>query len=219
VLERVLDFLAIIGTFAVTLQFIPLSPDLEMVRKGGYVIGGASLAAFLVFLAFVWQTERCLRIAEWTLGFLPHRTRERSLHLLRLGIEGLYVLRNPRVFPLLVGLTLVHWSMNGLGLYLAAISIPTEQPVPILASFFLLSVCALGVTLPSAPGYVGTIQYCFVLALGVFGIQREPALAASVYSLFLGHVPVTLVGFYYLGRLGLMLGSLRREAEEDREEA
>jgi uncharacterized protein (TIRG00374 family) len=217
VLERVLDFLVIIGIFAASLQFIPLSKELEVVRTGGYLIGAACAGIFLAFLGFVWQTTKAMAIAEAAFRFLPARLGAKILELIHLGVAGLYALKSPWLILWLLALTIVHWLLNGACLYLAVVSFPGGSPLPVLAAFFLLSVCALGVTLPSAPGYFGTIQYCFVLALGVFGLDKETAFAASIYSLLLGYFPVTIVGFYYLARLDLKLGTLSQKAEEEAE--
>jgi len=215
VLERVLDFLVIIGIFAGSLQFIPLPAELEVVRTGGYLIGAACVLVFLAFLGFVWQTSKAMALTEAALRFLPARLGAKILELIRLGVAGLYALKSPWLVLWLLAITIVHWLLNGACLYLAVVSFPGGSPLNVLAGFFLLSVCALGVTLPSAPGYFGTIQYCFVLALGVFSVNKETAFAASIYSLLLGYFPVTIVGFYYLARLDLKLGTLSREAEEE----
>jgi uncharacterized protein (TIRG00374 family) len=223
VLERVLDFLAIIAIFAVALQFIPTPESwtlndvekgaLRAVRQSSYFIGGICLLVFLMFVGAAWQSRRALQVAEWLLKVLPVRLRRRCLETAHLIISGLQSLRSPWVLCVLMLMTLVHWGLNGLGLYLAALSFPTDAGVPLVAALFLLSITALGVTVPSAPGYAGTIQLCFVVALGVFGVERETALAASVYAFVVGYLPVTLTGLYFLERLGLKLRTIRQEAE------
>lgn len=223
VLERVLDFLAIIAIFAVALQFIPPPESwvlndvekgaLRAVRQSSYFIGGFCLFVFLLFVGAAWEARRALRAAEWLLGLLPEALRRRCLETVHLVISGLQSLRSPWALCALMLMTLVHWGLNGLGLYLAALSFPTDTGVPVIAALFLLSITALGVTVPSAPGYAGTIQLCFVVALGVFGVERETALAASVYAFVVGYLPVTFTGLYFLERLGLNLRTIRQEAE------
>ncbi len=265
VLERLLDFLAIVGVFAVTLQFVPMSDDLQIVRKFGYVLGAGCVVLFLCFLLYVWRTEwaigmtrsacdLAIRVIRWVLTGLDaliralaahleargrssilrpvtwildklhlllarlpvwlERGRDKLLALLTLGVQGLYSLRNPKLLLVMFAVTLFHWSLNGMMLYLATISFAPDQPIPILAAFFMLGVCALGVTLPSAPGYVGTTQICFRVALTPFGVSKEVALAGSLYALFLGIIPVTLAGLFFAARMGLKLRTLREEAEK-----
>jgi uncharacterized protein (TIRG00374 family) len=212
VLERVFDFFAIIGILAATLHFIPVSKDLEVIRTGAYAIGVACAGVFALFLLFVYRTELATRFAERLFQVLPVKLRAKLLDMMRLGVAGLRSLRSTRCLAIVIFLTLLHWAANGLMLYFAAVSLPLPGPLPIHAAFLLLSVMALAITLPSAPGYVGTAQYCFVVALGAFAVGREQALAASIYALFMGYVPVTLAGFYYLARLGLKLRTIEKEA-------
>lgn len=218
ILERVLDFLAIIGLFAVTLQFVPLSEELELIRTGGYLIGIVCVIVFIFFMTYVWQTDRALKITEKTLLIVPRKVREKVLEMMRLGLKGIYSLRNPWLLVAIMAITVIHWGVNGLGLYLAVVSFPLQNPLSLVAIIFLMAVTILGITLPSAPGYFGTTQYCFVIALGVFGISRETALAGSFYALFMVYVPVTLAGFYFLARVGLKLSALSQEAEGIKDE-
>ncbi len=213
VLERVFDFLAVVAFLAFGLQFVPARGDLDALRTLSYAIGGACVGVFLFFLAFVWRPAGCLRWAERCLGLFGLRggLSKKILELLGLAIEGLRSLKSFSTVIAVSFLTGLHWLLNGLGLYLCAVSF--SPGVSIVASLLLLGVTALGVTVPSAPGYVGTLQICFVVALSPFAIDRERALAASVYWTFFSYVPVTLAGYYFLGKLGLELRSVKREAE------
>jgi hypothetical protein len=212
VLERVFDFFAIIGILAATLNFTAASKDLEVVRAGAYAVGVACAGVFALFLFFVFRTDRATRIAARLFRVLPSRLRAKLLDMMGLGVAGLGSLRSAKCLSMVICLTLLHWAANGLMLYFAAVSLPLSGPLPIHAAFLLLSVMALAITLPSAPGYVGTSQYCFVVALGAFAVGREQALAASIYSLLMGYIPVTLAGFYYLARLGLKLRTIENAA-------
>jgi uncharacterized membrane protein YbhN (UPF0104 family) len=58
----------------------------------------------------------------------------------------------------------------------------------------------LGTTLPSGPGYIGPYQYAFVLALGLFAISREEALAISVAAQFALSGSITVIGLVVLWR-------------------
>jgi hypothetical protein len=217
VLERILDFLVITANLALVLQFIPLSDDLKLVRTGGIVVGAGSLSILLFFLFFVWKTETTLQVMEKLLTPLPRGLRNTLLTHLRAGAEGLYSLRSGRLLAATLLLTAFHWMLNASVLYLACISFPSENEIPLTAGLLLLSVCALGVTLPTAPGFFGTMQFCFRISLAVFGVGSETAFTASMYALLIGYIPVTLLGFYFLGRLGMNLSTIKEEADKEDE--
>jgi len=70
-------------------------------------------------------------------------------------------------------------------------------------SVLLLNV--IGLTLPAAPGHVGTIQLAFLVGLAPFGVPKEEAFAASVIYNFLMFVPTMVLGFPGLRRAGEVL--------------
>ena len=220
VLERVLDFIVIIGLFAAAAFFLPSSAGtqdgaealLRSIRIASGVIGIAAVALLVMFLVFVWQTEPVLRLAAGILRPAPHALRARVLDMLSIGGQGLYSLRDPRLALGIAAATLAHWTLNACILYLAIVAFPLAAPLPLSAGFFLMGVCAMAVALPSAPAYIGTFQFCFMLSLDLYGVPPETALAASVYSLAAGFLPVTAAGLFCLHRQGLKLRLLRNEA-------
>ncbi len=215
VLERILDFLVITANLAIVLQFIPLTEDLELVRTGGYLVGAGSAGALLFFLFFVWKTDATLAAADKCMRILPSALRGKLIAMLHSGAHGLYSLRDAKLLAGAIFISALHWVLNAAVLYLACLSFPTEKELPLLAGLLLLSVCALGVTLPTAPGFFGTMQFCFKCSLAIFGISSETAFTASMYALLIGYIPVTLTGFFFLGRLGLSLSTIKEEADKE----
>ena len=88
------------------------------------------------------------------------------------------------------------------------------QTLSVLASFFVMCIIAIGVTVPSTPGFFGVVQYCFWLGVQPFGVDQADAFAASVYYHLSQYIPVTLVGLYYLHRSGLKLTQVEHAAEQ-----
>jgi len=66
------------------------------------------------------------------------------------------------------------------------------------ASFWLaiiiLGLIVVGLTLPTVPGFFGTIEYCFVLGLGAAGINPSLAISAGIFYHIPAWVAVTLTG-------------------------
>jgi hypothetical protein len=70
--------------------------------------------------------------------------------------------------------------------------------LPFVAALFLLAVLEVGVAVPSAPGKLGVFHYLCVLALGVFGVQRQEAIAYAVLLHVVVFVPPSLLGALFL---------------------
>ncbi len=109
------------------------------------------------------------------------------------------------------------WSIEACAIALVVLSFGAILP----ASGYLLvfALAALGTTLPSGPGYIGPFQYAFVLALGVFAVSPETALAISVAAQLALLGSVTVLGLAFLWRENMGAGPLpaRTETEPEKE--
>src|SRR5262249_40423437 len=81
------------------------------------------------------------------------------------------------------------------------------------ASLLTVALINVAVSLPTSPGYVGSVQAAFVLALLSYAVEREVAIAASIYFHVLMYVAVVATGPLFLHRAGRSLGSLIRSTE------
>ena len=63
----------------------------------------------------------------------------------------------------------------------------------------MTSALALGVAIPSSPGYVGTYQWIGVAALGVLDIPVNQALAFAILMQASWFIPTTLAGGAFIG--------------------
>jgi uncharacterized membrane protein YbhN (UPF0104 family) len=83
--------------------------------------------------------------------------------------------------------------------------------LPFHVSVMLLVILSIGITIPSAPGFVGTIQYFCVIGLSIFAVQRDAALSFSLLYHAIIFFPLTLNGFICLFAKGITLRELRKE--------
>jgi hypothetical protein len=74
------------------------------------------------------------------------------------------------------------------------------------APWAVLAFVGLGVSIPSAPGYVGVFHAAAVIAVGLFGVPRPAAVGYALLFHASQIVPITLVGWLYLLRENMSLG-------------
>lgn len=90
-------------------------------------------------------------------------------------LSGVAPLRDPRTAVAVAGLSAGLWTMNALlfwGVSLGfGLGLTTVQAGGVLAAI------ALGVALPSTPGFLGVYEAAGVLALTAMGVDKAPALA------------------------------------------
>jgi len=76
---------------------------------------------------------------------------------------------------------------------------------PWIAGFFTLTIVNFGLLVPSSPGYVGVFQYLTTMALALYLVPEEQALALSFVVHACQFIPITLWGFIILMRSSISL--------------
>ena len=210
VLERVFDAASILGFFGVSLLLVELP---QTYKTTSLYTAGLIVVGFLVFAVYVFWTDQFVRAAEWALNrlrFLPANLRGTLTEMLESGAGGLASLRNAKLTFWILITSALQWFLMGVMVHVALWSFGLR--LPLHASLIVMGVTAFGVAIPSTPGFFGVVQFCFWISLRIFGVEKADAFAASVYYHLSQYIPITLVGLYYLNRLGLRFGDIAREA-------
>jgi glycosyltransferase 2 family protein len=168
----------------------------------------SSVAAFGVgMLAFA--PNVVVRLFEALAGRVAPRLEAKGSALLRTFASGMGVLRSPRRFAVVFAWTLAHWLLNALGFWLAFRAVGIVLPYS--AATFLQGVIAIGVALPSSPGFFGIFESVAKAGLGVYGVAADRAVAWAFGYHLLTYIPITLLGAFHFASLGLSLGQLQQE--------
>lgn len=208
VYERVVDVFVLIVLLWYCLLKIE-GPDWLPRSAAILILFNVALMAILV--AMVRYRQRFDAICARLLSLLPVRIRERARYSADAFVDGLGVLTNMRaVVPILV-YSIAVWGCAVLGVYYSVLALHLH--VPILASIFLIVLISLGSMIPSAPAFIGTMQYACVIGLAVYGVEKSEALAYSTVYHATQFFPITLAGFYYAWRSHFRLSEISRPNE------
>jgi hypothetical protein len=211
VVERVFDVLTIAALFLVAL---PLGRALPAgLREAGWWLLLACALALIGLWWFLRRGERLLRRLEFRPGTRSWRWPAVLVRHLQAGREGLRVLEHPRLLLGVIATSVAQWLVMAAGFVCAFQAFGTGLPPA--AALVLLAVVTFAVLLPSAPGYVGTLQAAFVFTAGAFGIDDATAFSASLFFHVLSWGGVNLLGLVFLHRLHYGLRDLRRAAAAD----
>jgi glycosyltransferase 2 family protein len=187
VLDRFCDVVTLAVFFAIGLQAVASAAWLVRLAVGAVLAVVA--IAFALVLARVY--------ARRGKGRTRNRPRGRLVQILRDTVEMLGAPIGRRRAALWIGLSIFAWSMSALAAALVARSIGIELSP--LEAVFVTSALALGVAIPSSPGYIGTYQWLGVAALGLLDVPDEQALAFAILLQASWYVPTTLVGGAFVG--------------------
>ena len=215
VVERVVDMITLLAIFGMALLVHPLTERTEagrLTRTGA----GVLLLACVALTVFVVAVERrpafTSRVVGWCLRMLPERAREGALATLRRFIEGLGLFSD---LPRLAWVFLLSFVMFGTYAFCLTVGMwALRIPVPWYGGLVMLVITAIGIMVPAAPGYIGTLNLACVAGLALFGVGKELSVPFSWFYWVSQWLPISLVGLYYLHREGLTLRSRTRAGEE-----
>lgn len=166
VADRLGDSLALLGIFAAFSVF-----------HGGKMIPPRNV--FLLISALLLAVGFLISVVAWPAGWRRRLVPAGSSPLWTTWIDGFLTgvapLRDLRTALAVAGLSVALWTLNtalfwgvsrGFGLGVTAVQ-----------AGGVLSAIALGVALPSTPGFLGVYEAAGVLALTAMGVEKAPALA------------------------------------------
>jgi len=136
---------------------------------------------------------------------------ERGKNALVRFSAGLSVLKSPKRFLAVLWWTIAHWLVNALAFWLGFRAVGID--LGFAAALFLQMLVAIGVALPSAPGFFGVFEKLATVGLAIYGIPATAATSWAIGFHILSFIPITVIGIYYFSRLGLSFRELRTQPE------
>jgi glycosyltransferase 2 family protein len=209
-LERIFDMFCILVLFGIAASWVQVSDE---VQQWGYALLTIALTVGAALALLRFQESLALRIASAACGILPQAVGEPLYKFVEGFVRALAMLDSPAAFARAFGWSFFLWAVIGsmyiLGFWAFHLDVPN-----IKGGLVLTAIIAIAVSVPSAPGFIGSYQLGCRLALGVFGIDESTALAYSLVLHMTQFVSVIGAGFYSLWREGMTFRDVEaREAE------
>jgi glycosyltransferase 2 family protein len=199
VVERFFDVIAIVVIGLLVSTVLDLPPLVEVGLRT-FAVAGVAGAGALYGLSF-WG-ERINRLAWRKTVSGRLRWLDPVLQRLDYFCKALTVLHDWKRLLAASVLTLAGWSVLSASLSMFALSFRLE--IPYLAGALMMVATSLGAAIPSAPGSAGVFHALTVLALSVWNVPTEEAVAVGV----LAH-GVTIALHIILGVLCAWLAGIR----------
>lgn len=216
--ERIFDGLIVVLLLAIAIAAPAFPADAS--------VGGTSLssvatwtgALFVAILAALFAVVHAPAGALAVAGdvvrkLLPPRAAGFTVGLARNFIEGLSILRAPRDFARVVLWSFAVWLINAAAFYAGFVAFRLEG-LPFTSALLLQGITAIGVAIPSSPGFFGLFEYASRAGLGLYGVPAASSVSFAV-GIHLGwFVPITVIGLWTLARANLSLADLRGRGEQ-----
>ena len=192
VIERILDF---IGLSAVILLIMTVYP---LKTIGGSIIFGVivlSLTAFIfIYLFGGFKSTLLVKIEKSSL--LQFGLLRKILLFIKNILDGATTIRATNKLGIILLYTLIIWIMYYCSTYLATIATGIE--LEWFGFGVLLISTTLAISIPAAPGYVGTYHAAAVYILtNLYNVDRLDAQAAAIILHAVGTIPIVIIGAGY----------------------
>ncbi len=208
--DRIFDAVTVVILLVIAMFFSNFAPGTTIsgqpVNRLAAFAAVIALGALAALVAMALFPALVFRIYDAVAGRLVPKLAVRGRHLLESFISGLGALRSPGAFAKVLGWAFVMWLCNGLAFWIGFIAVGINAPFT--AALFLMGVIAIGVALPSSPGFFGVFEAAALAGLTLYGVPSNLAVSWALGFHLLSFLPITLIGLYYFLRIGMKFGDL-----------
>jgi hypothetical protein len=211
VIERMLDIFAILSLSIIAFAAHSFPPYIKKV----WIIFLVVLVVLIVILyGLMYSEKKTLSILNRTvLRLLPERFEKKTEIFLNDFIGGLDILKKGHSLLLSLGISLAIWGINALGFYFVARGLGIEQ-VAYSGALLVMTFVALGISIPSSPGFVGVYEAAGIGAALLLGAAKSEAAAFIMLIHIVQILTILAVGMFFLTREHISLIQVEKEAEE-----
>jgi uncharacterized protein (TIRG00374 family) len=212
VVERLLDLGSILLVFFIVTFSAPFLDEEKALKEAlqatafGLVLVGAGMTAFLWLLKV--RREETIGIFSKTLGKILPKLSSKLVNLLSSFSQGLEVPRGRRDLGEIAIWTIAIWTLSATVVFLVSESLGLGLAWG--ACWFVLVVLGLGVSLPSAPGFIGTFHYAAMASVMAYGVGKTEALSFALLLHAICILPVMVLGLPVLWAEGMGLRAMTR---------
>ena len=208
--ERIIfDLIVLLGIFGIVLMTTSLEMPPELKRASAYLLVVAALGYLFAVALTLWSGP-IARFVNNRLTILPKLAREWFAEAIERFTLGLQFMRSPVAGAWVLLQSVLIWFVMGISNVFVFKAFGFDLPLE--ASFTTLAVVAIGITLPSSPGFVGVYHLAVILTLTKYGIDESSAAACAVVMHAAQYLTVTLFGLYFLKAKHLSLKEVEADA-------
>jgi len=213
VVERLFDGFSILFLFLMVLLLMPLPESASLILTPNR-IKAIGLFSFLfyslvlvVLILLRFHNHRLNRVIGFVLKPFPVRISARILEIINSFVIGLDILRQKKTILIIKGYSLLLWIFSSLAVYLLFLGFGLH--FTFLQAIFVEIILIFGVSIPSAPGYIGTFHWACAAGLAFLGVEPNLAKTFSIILWLAYFFPITLLGIVLLWHEGLSLRSIQ----------
>jgi hypothetical protein len=205
VVDRIIDGVVVVTLLGVAMALSPFPADTTImgqpVARLAIVTGAIAVGALVVLGGLALFPARVIALFDAVVGRVIPRFHPRLRPFFLTFVDGLGALRSPGRLARILAWAFALWLTNALAFWIAFLAVGID--VPFTAALFVQGLVAFAVAAPSAPGFFGVFEVSAVVGLALYGIPGDLAVSWALGFHILTFIPITLIGLFYFGQLGL----------------
>lgn len=215
IIERVYDSLTLLVFLWLVFAFSRISELTEVSRISylGWVFLAVNVVLIVILALLQYRNAAVVRAITWLTKPLSEKYRERAREVTVKFAKGLRIHHDWPTTLGVVASSLVLWFIMGISNYFIFMALGFDH-LPWEASFVVLVVVSLMISIPSTAGYVGVFHWATQISLAVYGLKESQGLAVAIVLHAAQYIPITLLGFYFLRREHFRLSEVEKAAEQ-----
>lgn len=205
IVERIYDSFVLLAFLWLVFTFSQLSSHTEVarIRYLGWIFLIVNVVLVLILILLQFRNASVVRFVERSTRRMSPRIQAVSREITEKFARGLRVHHD---WPTTIGValsSLAIWIIMGFSNYFVFLALGFHLPWE--ASFVVLVVVSLMISIPSTAGFVGVYHWATQISLQVYGLSPSEAVAVAIVLHAAQYIPITVLGFYHLRREHLRL--------------
>ena len=123
-------------------------------------------------------------------------------------MEGFEVLDYPKYCFIAILTSIIIWGIEAYVAFLIVDSF--SLGLGFSAGLFVLSLISFSTMIPSTSVFLGPYQVAYIMALGIFSIEKSTALAISTVHQTLLMIMLTVIGGFYLLKFNISIKDIEK---------
>lgn len=202
ILERTLDGISV---FLILLTAVLLYCKQAWILNIAYTIGAIFIGSFVGFY-LIFKFNKVNFICDKMIDFSKKLPQKLSAFFIKIieslkvhinsFMEGFEVLDSVKYTTLAFLISGVIWGIECYVVYLTLGSF--DLGLSFSASMFVISLISFSTMIPSTSVFLGPYQAAYILALGIYGIDKSSTLAISTIHQAIQLIVLTIIGIFWL---------------------
>lgn len=211
ILERLFDGIAM---FCILLGAILLYSDAKWILDLTVGIGAVFIIGIVTFY-LIFKYNKSRQVCKFIVSKIPAEKAQRLIRklntYLNIFIKGFSAFKKPWYMLFILLLSFIAWGLEAVVACLIVNSFGLN--LSILAGIFVLALTSFSTMIPSTSVLVGPYQAAYILALGLFGIEKSQALAISAVHQIILILIFTIVGGFLMLKFNIKAQSSRQRED------